>query len=105
MLPVVMAILVLGGVLALGVFMYRWQRGRGEAMLSAWAEREHLRLLEREPANPPGTGPMDRNASNKQIVYRIKAEDRSGQIRRGTVRLGSATTGVLSDAVTVEWDR
>jgi len=104
MLPVVMAILVLGGVLVLGVFMYRWQQGKGDAMLNAWADREHLRLLEREPANPPGTGPMDRNASNKQIIYRIKVEDRSGQIRRGTVRLGSPTTGVLSDAVTVQWD-
>ena len=104
MLPVLMAILILGGVLGLGVFMYRWQQGKGEAMLNAWADRQHLRLLEREPANPPGTGPMDRNASNKQIIYRIKAADASGQVRRGTVRLGSATTGVLSDDVSVEWD-
>src|SRR4051812_13505255 len=104
MLLVVMAILIFGGVLALGVYMFRWQQGRGEAMLNAWAARQHLRLLEREAANPPGTGPMDRNASNKQIIYRIKAEDQAGQIRRGTVRLGSPTTGVLSDAVTVQWD-
>ena len=104
MLPVVLAILVLGGVLVFGVFMYRWQQGRGEAMRNAWADRQHLRLLEGEPANPPGTGPMDRNASNKQIVYRIKAQDQSGQIRRGTVRLGSAITGVMSDDVSVQWD-
>lgn len=101
---VVMAILIFGGVLALGVYMFRWQQGKGEAMLNAWAAQQHLRLLEREPANPPGTGPMDRNASNKQIIYRIKAADESGLVRRGTVRLGSAATGVLSDDVSVEWD-
>jgi len=104
MLPVIMAIVILGGVLALGVFMYRWQYAKGEQMLRAWADRQHLRLLESEVANPPGTGPMDRNASNKQIVYRIRAADASGKVRSGTVRLGSAGTGVISDDVHVDWD-
>ena len=104
MLPVIMAIVIFGGVLALGVYMYRWQYAKGQELLRAWADKEHLRLLESEVANPPGTGPMNRNASNKQIVYRIRAADASGQVRRGTVRVGSAGTGVISDDVQVEWD-
>jgi hypothetical protein len=40
----------------------------------------------------------------EQIIYRIKAADDSGLVRRGSVRLGSAATGVLSDDVSVEWD-
>jgi hypothetical protein len=104
MLPVLMAILIFGGVLAFGVYMFRWQQGKGEALLHAWATRQHLRVLECEPANPPGTGPMHRNATNKQILYRIKAVEESGQVRQGIVRVGSAATGVLSDDVSVEWD-
>jgi len=104
MLPVIMAIVIFGGVLALGVYMYRWQYKKGQERLRAWADQQHLRLLESEVANPPGTGPMNRNASNKQIVYRIRAADASGQVRRGTVRVGSAGTGVISDDVQVEWD-
>ena len=104
MVPVVMAILIFGGVLGLGVYMFRWQHAKGDALLREWAARQHLRVLESEPANPPRTGPMDRNAANKQIVYRIKVEDESGHVRRGTVRVGTAATGVLSDDVNVEWD-
>jgi len=102
---VILAVLIFGGVLAAGVYMVRFQRRKGEELLAAWAARQRLRILDREPANAPGTGPMHRNAANKQVVYRIKASDEAGQVRTGTVRVGSATLGVLSDEVTVEWDR
>ena len=103
MVPVFVGILIFGGVLASGIYMLRWQQKKGEALLAAWAEQQHLRILEYETANPPGTGPMSRNAANKQVLYRIKAVDESGQVRQGTVRVGSALAGVLSNDVTVEW--
>ena len=100
---VLLAILIFGGVLAFGVYMLRWQEKKGEALLVAWAGQQHLRILECEAANPPGTGPMDRNAANKQILYRIKAVDESGEVRQGIVRIGSPLGGVMSDDITVEW--
>ena len=101
---VILAILIFGGVLAVGVYMVRFQRRKGEAMLAAWAAGQRLRILECQPANPPGTGPMHRNAADKQVVYRIKATDESGHVRKGTVRVGTAVLGVLSDEVAVDWD-
>jgi len=104
MFPVVMAMVLFGAVLALGVYMFRWQQRKGEAVLNGWAARERLQLLEVEPANPIGTGPMNRNASDKRIVYRVKVEDQAGRVRWGTVRVGLPGSGVLSDKVSVEWD-
>jgi hypothetical protein len=102
---VVAAVVLFGGVLALGIFMFRFQQQRGEELLEAWAARQGYRLLSREPANPPGTGPMHRSASNKQVMYRVRVSDDAGQVREGTVRVGAPATGVLSDEVSVEWDR
>jgi len=104
MLTGLIVLLLFGGMLALGVYMYRWQQHRGEETLRAWAAREGLRLLESEPANSPGTGPMNRNAADKRIVYRIKVEDQTGRIRRGLVRVGQPGVGALSDSLSVEWD-
>jgi len=101
---VILAILIFGGVLALGVYMARFQRRKGESMLAAWAAGQRLRLLACEPANPPGTGPMHRNAADKRLVYRITASDDAGRVRQGTVRVGTAALGVLVDEVAVEWD-
>lgn len=104
MLFAVMAMVLFGAVLAFGVYMFRWQQRTGEAMLRDWAARERLRLLESQPANPIGTGPMNRSAADKRLVYRITVEDQAGRHRRGTVRVGLPGSGVLSENVSVEWE-
>ena len=104
MVPIVMALVLFGGVLAFGVYMFRWQQRKAAAVVHQWADRERLHLLESQPANPTGTGPMNRNAADKRIVYRVKVEDQTGRLRWATVRVGLPGTGVLSENVNVEWD-
>ena len=90
-------------VLSLGLYMLRWQYRTAEARLRTWAERSELTLIEQHKANPPGTGPMARSTSNKQVMYRVIVALPSGERRSAVVRIGSAAMGVLSADLAVEW--
>jgi hypothetical protein len=104
MLMAIAAVVIFGGVLALGIFMLRWQYRRGEQLLDQWARQHSYRVVESEERTAPGDGPMNRFAKNKQIVYQVKLVDEAGQTRRARVKVGSPETGVLSDHVSVEWE-
>jgi hypothetical protein len=104
MLTAAVAVMIFGGVLALGILMLRWQYRRGEELLEQWARQHSYRVIEREERTAPGDGPMNRYARNKQIVYSVKLVDDTGRIRHARVRIGSPETGVLSERVSVEWD-
>src|SRR5262245_46733645 len=95
------AVILFGSVLAVGIFILRWQYRRADQLLDAWARDHGYRLLEREERTPAGDGPMNRYARNKQIVYSVSLVDQSGTIRRAQVRVGNPDTGVLSDEVSV----
>lgn len=86
-----------------GIWMFRWQYRKAELQLQRWAERSNYQLLDKESANPFDTGPMTRSG-NKQVMYRVTIADQNGVRRRALVKLGSPTTGMLSDDLIVEWE-
>ena len=104
MLTVAMAVLIFGGVLALGIFMLRWQQRRAEQLIEQWAKRHSYRVLEQEERTALGEGPMNRYAKNKAIVHAVKVADPDGKIRRARLTVGSPDMGVLSEQVSVEWE-
>lgn len=104
MLTVASAILIFGSVVALGIMMLRWQFRKGEQLLDQWARQHGFEVIERTERTPPGAGPMNRYAANKQIVYAVRVRNESGRVRTATVRVGSPEMGVMSDEISVEWD-
>jgi hypothetical protein len=105
MLTAAIALMIFGAVLALGIFMLRWQYRRADELLDEWARHHSYRVLERQERTAPGDGPMNRSARNKQVVYSVKLIDQDGNVRLAQVSVGSPETGVLSDRVSVEWER
>ena len=90
-------------VLAFGWWMFRWQYNKADDLLNTWAQKEGYTVVSKEDANPPGTGPKDRYAGNKQIWYRVVLKDKNGEEKKAIVKLGSESTGTLSEDVKVEW--
>jgi lipopolysaccharide export LptBFGC system permease protein LptF len=87
-----------------GWWMFRWQYNKADSLLENWARDNNYTVVEKTDANPPGTGPKDRWAANKQIMYRVTVKDPDGKTKTGIVKLGSEGSGTLSNKVTVEWD-
>lgn len=104
MIELSFAAVFFGAFVALGVYLYRWQYRRADARVTDWAERSRLRIISKERANPLGTGPQAMRAGNKQIIYRITVVDLHGIERRGVVKVGSESSGVLADTLEVVWD-
>ena len=90
-------------VIVAGWWMFRWQYDKADDLLNNWATSEGYTVVSKEDANPPGTGPKDRYAGNKQIWYRVTLKDKDGKERKALVKLGSEGTGTLSNDVKVEW--
>ena len=97
-----MVVLFAGGISA-GVWMFRWQYRKAESQLQSWARRSNYQVLDKQKANPFGTGPMARSG-NKQVMYRVTISDESGARRSALVKIGSPTLGVLDDDLVVEWE-
>ena len=95
--------LLFATVLAFGLWMFRWQYNKADDLLNNWAQKEGYTIVSKEDANPPGTGPKDRYAGNRQIWYRVVLKDKNGDEKKAIVKLGSEGTGTLSDDVKVEW--
>ena len=87
-----------------GFWMYRWQYQTAERVLQEWAAQRHLTVLEKSRANDPNTGPGNRYASNKQVVYRIRVKDDQGHVRSGFATIGSKTMGTLEPIIDVRLD-
>ena len=104
MSPVYLIVALFLAVAAFGWWMYHWQFSEADRILEKWASENNLQLVEKIEANPSGTGPYDRHASNKQVMYRIKVRDESGRIREGIARIGSERLGTLSDQIEIQWD-
>lgn len=90
-------------VIGSGIFMYRWQWRTADAKLQRWAAGLNYKVVEKEGANPFGTGPMARSG-NKQVMYRVTVEDANGVRKRALVTIGGRMVGVLSDELSVQWE-
>lgn len=104
MIEFAFAIVFFGARISLGVYLNRWQFRKADALIESWAERSHFRIVAKEPANPLGTGPKAMRAANKQVMYRVVVQDTQGHERRALVKVGSESTGVLSENLVVVWD-
>jgi len=89
---------------AAGFWMYRWQYQSAQRVLQEWAAQRHLTVLEKSLANDLYTGPNNRSAANKQIVYRIRVKDDQGHVRSGLATIGSKTIGMLEPIIEVQLD-
>jgi len=87
-----------------GFWMYRWQYQTAQRVLQAWAAQHHFTVLEKELANDWYTGPGNRSASNKQVVYRIRVKDDQGRVHSGLATIGSKTMGTLEPIIDVHLD-
>ncbi|MDB4975560.1 MAG: hypothetical protein JWN48_3901 [Myxococcaceae bacterium] len=96
-------VIFFGSFIAFGVWMIRWQYKTADQRLVAWAEKLHYQVLDKEPANAMGTGPMSRSG-NKQVMYRVTVLDAAGVRRRALVKIGSVSMGVLGDDLSVQWE-
>lgn len=105
MLPIILIILLFVAVAVFGWWMYQWQYKKADSILENWAQKNSYTILAKEDANPSGTGPGDRYADNKQVMYRITVEDKAGNKKSGLAKIGSEKTGTLSDEIIVEWDQ
>jgi hypothetical protein len=101
---IITVILLFGSVIGVGGLVYRWQFRTADAQLGAWARRWRYQILEKEPANPFGTGPKAARGSNKQVMYRVTLSNEAGARRRALIKIGSTRLGVLENALVVEWD-
>ena len=105
MLPFILIGLLFVAVLLFGWWMFQWQYNKADSILENWAKKNNFTVIEKVEANPPGTGPKDRNASNKQVMYKIKVEDDKGEKKSALVKIGSEKTGTLSEEIEVIWDK
>jgi hypothetical protein len=90
-------------VFGFGIWMYRWQYRTADAKLQRWARERHYKVVDKEGANPLGTGPLARSG-NKQVMYRVTVEDAEGVRKRALITIGGRTMGVLSDELSVTWE-
>ena len=89
--------------LVLVSFGLRWQYTRSETLLERWAEENGFTIVERRLRHL-FRAPFTWTTAEGQTVYRVTVVDSSGRERRGWVRCGSFTFGLLSDKVRVRWD-
>jgi hypothetical protein len=80
-----------------------WTHRRAEFLLQQWAERNELRILEKEERKL-FRGPFSWDSSRGQMVYRVTVADKAGNTHSGFVRLGSWARGIFSDKAEVKWD-
>jgi hypothetical protein len=97
------AVVLFGGFLAFAIFTIRWQYRRADQLLEKWAQEHGAKVLDKQKANPLGTGPMQRSG-NKQVFYRVTMIDAAGASRVALFKLGSETSGTLSSDVSVNWE-
>ena len=84
--------------------MYRWQFQTADRVLQEWAVQRHLTVLEKSPANDWDSGPGNRYAASKQVVYRIRVKDEQGRVHSGLATIGSKTMGTLDRIIDVRLD-
>ncbi len=76
---------------------------RADTILNNWALRNGYRVLSRNYAWF-FKGPFFWTSNRSQVVFRITAQDQSGNTRSGWVRCGSWWGGILSDDAEIRWD-
>lgn len=78
-----------------------WHAGTTKAMevLSSWAAKRHLELLEAVPTNDVWTDGVAWN----QRRFSVTMRDAKGKKRQGVAICGHRTFGYLFDTVEVEW--
>lgn len=101
-LLIVVTAVLFSTVIATGVWLYRMQYRMADAKLLQWSREFHYSILDKQRANPFGTGPGVLRASDKRIRFRVLVEDAHGVRRRAIVTIGSRLTA-MGDLV-VEWE-
>lgn len=101
---VVVWILGVIGAICFAVWMIRWQFRAADARLERWAHEKGYRIVDKQSANPAGTGPMYGRGYNTQVMYRVTVEDVRGERQRALIKIGSTKRGVLADDFSVEWE-
>ena len=97
-------LLMVGGI-CFAVWINRWQFAKADERVAEWARQNGFRVLDKQNANPAGTGPMSaRGTNNTQVIYRVLVEDPKGTRRRALIKVGSESQGVLSDDFSVTWE-
>lgn len=104
MTPILIIIVLFALVGAFGWWMYKWQYNKADEMLDGWLKQNSYTLVKKEDANPSGTGPGVRYAENTQVIYRIEVKDKDGNNKKGLIKLGSETSGTLSNQIEIVWD-
>lgn len=102
---IVCGLVLLTGAICFAVWINRWQFAKADARLAQWAQQNGFRILDKQNANPAGTGPMAaRGTTNTRVMYRVLVEDSQGARRRALIKVGSESRGVLSDDFAVAWE-
>lgn len=93
------------GVIGFATWMIRWQFRTADARLERWAQENGYRVIDKQSANPAGTGPIYGRSRNTQVVYRVIVEDARSEHRRALIKIGSPSQGVLAADFSVEWQQ
>jgi hypothetical protein len=101
---IVVWVVLFVGAIGFAIWMIRWQFRTADTRVERWAEEQGYRLVDKQSANPAGTGPMYSRGRNTQVMYRVVVEDTRGARRRALITIGSKTRGVLADDFNVEWE-
>ncbi|MBX3243518.1 MAG: hypothetical protein KF685_03505 [Acidobacteria bacterium] len=103
-IPILIIVVLFVLVGTFGWWMYKWQYSKADSILDEWAKKNNLTVIKKEQANQSGTGPGVRYAGNTQVVYRIEVKDSENRLRSGIAKIGSESTGTLSDEIEVIWN-
>jgi hypothetical protein len=101
---IVLGIALFIGAICFAIWMIRWQFRAADTRVERWAQEQGYRLVDKQSANPAGTGPMYSRGHNTQVMYRVVVEDAQGTRRRALITIGSQSRGVLSDDFNVVWE-
>lgn len=86
------------------VALLAWHFARSRKMVEQWARDNGLELVNVE-RRFMFRGPFWWRTGKGQEVFRVTVRDGAGHVRSGYVRVGGWFLGLLSDQVTVEWDK
>ena len=96
----ILVLVMLGCVLAL----WGWHFSRSRKMVEQWARANGMELIEAE-RRFFRRGPFWWRTGKGQAVFRVTVRNGSGQVQHSYIRVGGFFLGLLSDQVTVEWDK
>jgi hypothetical protein len=98
------ALLILGLWCALAYVSFRSRTKRAMPIIERWAEQNGFRIVRLE-RRVYRAGPFTLFRTNVQLVFRVAVRDWEKQVRTGWLLVGNFIIGMLTDEVSVRWDR